>query len=49
MNAFDKNAREEYLVIIGNGVGLEQKSYSEFDYRGYIFDYATDEFIQLNK
>ena len=49
VNAFDKNAREEYLVIIGNGAGLEQKSYSEFDYRGYIFDYATDEFIQLDK
>lgn len=48
VDAFDKNAGEEYLVIIGNGAGLKQKEYSEFDYRGYVFDYLTEKFVQLN-
>ena len=49
--AFDKNAKEEILVIIGNGAPASKNypAYQTFDYRGYIFNYHAMEFKLIKK
>lgn len=47
-SAFDPTAKETYLIILGNGSPLFSKdNYTSFDYRGYVYDYETECFVQL--
>ena len=48
IKAFDPDAKEEYLIILGNTYSKNNKVKStNFDYRGYLYDYETAQFIQL--
>lgn len=47
VKAFDPDAKEEYLIIIGNGQGKKQKEYDKFDYRGYLYDYESKCFKRI--
>lgn len=40
VEAFDKNAKEEFLIIIGNGAPKHKANptYTKFDYRGYLYN-----------
>lgn len=45
VDAFKMSEEEEYLVILGNAKGKEL--YTEFDYRGYVYDYQKRGFVRL--
>ncbi len=47
--AFDRDADEEYLIIIGNGAPRRRSSggYSCFNYRGYLYQYHTASFERI--
>ncbi len=49
VSVYEKNANEEFLVIMGNGAPRTEKnqSYECFDYRGYIFNSATSTFERV--
>lgn len=44
--AFDKNAKEELLVILGNGAPKSKSNplYTSFDYRGYLYNSTSQAF-----
>ncbi len=46
VEAFKECGNEEFLIIIGNGCNssTKQSDYSEFGYKGYIFDYQEMKF-----
>ncbi len=46
-NAFNNSAEEEYLVILGNCKAKGEGTYDSFDYRGYLYNYSTGQFIKL--
>ncbi len=47
--AYDANAREEYLIILGNGEAKKDRTmkYNQFDYRGYLYNFNTGEFDRI--
>lgn len=44
-----KRDGEELLIIIGNGCSKKTKKsdYESFDYKGYLFDYDSNKFVEL--
>ena len=52
-DAYQSIARdqEEILLILGNGCSRKtgRSDYTSFDYRGYLYDFASESFIQLQK
>ena len=42
--------REEILLILGNGCSAEtgKSDYTSFDYRGYLFNYRKEKFVQFS-
>ena len=49
VDAFDPNSQEQILVILGNSAPSKSSnpSYSDYGYRGYIYDYADGKFLTL--
>lgn len=49
IDAFDKNANEEFLIIFGNGAARNRSNstYKKFDYRGYVLTKGQKEFVKL--
>jgi hypothetical protein len=49
VSAFDKNANEEFLIIIGNGAPKDKthSTYERFDYRGYLYNAAEGKFERI--
>lgn len=49
VSAYDANAEEEFLAIIGNGASRKNKAlkYDGFGYRGYLFDNNLESFNSL--
>ena len=49
VDAFDPTSREQILVILGNSAPSKSSSraYSDYGYRGYIYDYASGKFMTL--
>lgn len=47
--AFAEKAQEEYLIILGNGASRYDKGvdYTEFDYRGYLYNYVIGQFERI--
>ena len=46
VKAFDSSAKEDYLVILGNTNGRDNK-YTSFNYHGYLYDYLTSSFKEI--
>ena len=46
VNAFSSSSDEEYLIILGNTSGHDNK-YSTFDYRGYLYNYQSAFFEKI--
>lgn len=46
---YDANAKEEFLIILGNGEAKKDKAikYDKFDYRGYLYDFGTGKFDRI--
>ena len=49
VDAFDKNAKEEFLIIIGNGAPKHKANpnYTKFDYRGYLYNASLGKFERI--
>lgn len=49
VEAFDKNAKEEFLIIIGNGAPKNKANptYTIFDYRGYLYNTSLGKFERI--
>lgn len=49
VSAYDVNAEEEFLAIIGNGASRKNKAlkYDRFGYKGYLFDKNSELFAEL--
>lgn len=49
IEAYDANAKEEYLIILGNGEAKKDKAmeYEKFDYRAYLYDFRTGKFCRI--
>lgn len=47
-DAFDNNSSEEYLIILGNCYS-KNKDYTNFDYRGYIYNYEYKNFMAIKQ
>lgn len=49
-NGFDVGAKEKYLIIVGNQGNKKVKDQMDdvCDYRGYYFDYQTNEFTKIS-
>lgn len=49
IDAFQKGADEEYMIILGNGCShkMELSDYSRFDYRAYLYDPSCSDFKQV--
>ena len=49
VEALKKGTDEEYLVILGNGCNSKTKKsdYTDFDYRGYVYNFQTRRFEEL--
>lgn len=49
ITAYDANAKEEFLIILGSGEAKKDKAikYDKFDYRGYLYDFRTGEFDRI--
>ena len=47
VKAFGANPDEKYLIILGNAEGKKEKIYNVMDYRGYVYDYDSNEFIKI--
>ena len=49
VDAFDKNAKEEFLIIIGNGAPKHKANpnYTNFDYRGYLYNASLGKFERI--
>lgn len=47
--AYDANAKEDFLIILGSGEAKKDKAikYDKFDYRGYLYDFGTGEFYRI--
>lgn len=47
--AYDPNANEEFLIIIGNGAARHKinGTYDKFDYRGYVLSKGNTGFVEL--
>lgn len=48
--AFDPNANEEFLIILGNGAPRHKsnRTYDKFDYRGYVLSKGSSRFDKLD-
>lgn len=49
IGAYDANAKEEYLIILGNREAKKDKAmkYESFDYRAYLYDFRTGKFCRI--
>lgn len=47
VNAFNTADREEYLIILGNAKGSNGESYTNFDYRGYLYNHDKRQFERI--
>lgn len=49
VDAFDPSSQEQILVILGNSAPSKSSNpaYSDYGYKGYIYDYAGGKFVTL--
>ena len=45
---FNRDHKDEFLIILGNCKGTNRQDYDAFDYRGYIYDYDERAFKRIS-